>query len=776
MDSTPQDIAAEQTRLLYASALMPIIVSVLAAGLLVGTLWTEIDQRVLLGWLAALTLVSALRLRILSLYSREGKDDPANQEYWHLRFLVGNYISASIWGFSAFTIFPEHSLSHQIVYFMVMVGMAAGGVSSLCPSFRAVSGFLSFILFPVILKLLLYLTLPSLLKAFLVLLFWYVTVSGSKKINLNIRENIELRHASINRERVLKISEERYRHIFSNAPLGILQYDANGKIIDCNEELIRILGSAREKLIGMNMLTTLENPDLLGALRKSITSGEGYFEGDYTSVTGNKMTPVRVFFKTIQHSEKAVSGGICIVEDFTEKKKSEQLIKYHASYDTLTGLPNRRLFLDYLGGEISRAERHDYFGALLYLDIDNFKTINDSLGHSVGDEYLIMVASRLSEFIRKEDVAARMGGDEFTVVFTELGSSSKIAASKVRKIAEELNLCLSSPCKIGERDLQSTVSIGITLFPKDEKGVDDILKQADTAMYRAKAAGRNEICFFLPSMQEAADEKLHLSTELRQALKQDELYLCYQPQTDIGGKLIGAEALLRWNHPRRGMIPPDVFIAIAEETGLMQDIGQWVLRAACRKIKEWSTAGLLREDQTISVNISGIEIASPDFVSQIMRTLNETGADPHHLGIELTESSLVSTGMDIVGRMMKVQELGVKFSVDDFGTGYSSLNYLKSLPLHTLKIDRSFVNDINSSEDDVILVDTIIMMARNLGLEVIAEGVETERELVYLNRQGCFIYQGFYFSKPVIEELFVKMLRQGRIPSEIKIPAEITTV
>jgi diguanylate cyclase (GGDEF)-like protein len=498
-------------------------------------------------------------------------------------------------------------------------------------------------------------------------------------------------------------------------------------------------------------------------LRKSISSGEGYFEGDYSSVTGNKTTPVRVFFKTIHHSEKAVSGGICIVEDFTEKKESEQLIKYHASYDTLTGLPNRRLFLDYLGGEISRAERHDYFGALLYLDIDNFKTINDSLGHSVGDEYLIMVASRLSEFIRKEDVAARMGGDEFTVVFTELGSSSQIAASKVRNIAEELNLCLSSPCKIGARDLQSTVSIGISLFPKDNRGVDDILKQADTAMYRAKAAGRNEICFFLPSMQEAADEKLHISTELRQALKQDELYLCFQPQTDVSGNLIGAEALLRWYHPEKGMIPPDVFIAIAEETGLMQDIGQWVLRAACLRIRDWKDKRLLKNDQTISVNISGIEIASPDFVSQVLRTLEKTGASPHNLGIELTEGSLISTGKDIVGKMMKVQELGVKFSVDDFGTGYSSLNYLRSLPLHTLKIDRSFVNDINSSKDNVVLVDTIIMMARNLGLDVIAEGVETEQELRYLNSKGCLVYQGFYFSKPVKEELFVQILERGRI-------------
>ena len=763
MDRTPENIVAEQTRLLYTSALLPIVVSVLAAVLLVVTLWTEIDHRLLLGWLAALTLVSGLRLRILSLYSRQGQDTPANPEYWHLRFLIGNYVAASIWGISAFVIFPEQSLSHQIVYFMVMVGMAAGGVSSLCPSFMAVAGFLSFILFPVILKLMIYMTVPALLKAFLVLLFWYVTVSGSKKINLNIRENIELRHQSGDRERILKISEERYRHIFSNAPLGILQYDADGRIIDCNEELIRILGSTREKLIGMNMLTTLENHELLEALRKSITSGEGYFEGDYTSVTGNKTTPVRVFFKTIQHSEKAVSAGICIVEDFSEKKESEQLIKYHATYDTLTGLPNRRLFLDYLAGEISRAERHNYYGALLYLDIDNFKTINDSLGHSVGDEYLIVVATRLSEFIRKEDVASRMGGDEFTVVFTELGTTTQVAASKVRKIAEELNLCMSSPCKIGERDLQSTVSIGISLFPKDGKGVDDILKQADTAMYRAKEAGRNEICFFLPSMQQAADEKLHLSTELRQALKQDDLYLCFQPQTDISGTLIGAEALLRWHHPQRGMIPPDVFIAIAEETGLMQDIGHWVLQAACRRIREWTDSGLLKDNMTISVNISGIEIASPDFVSHVIRILEASGADSTHLGIELTEGSLVSTGKDIVGKMIKVQELGVKFSVDDFGTGYSSLNYLKSLPLHTLKIDRSFVNDIKSIEDNVVLVDTIIMMAKNLGLEVIAEGVETEQELAYLHRKGCLVYQGFYFSKPLAEEQFVDILKAGQI-------------
>lgn len=762
MDDTKEKIAVEQTRMLYEYALMPIIVSVLAAALLAVNLWVEIDHGILLCWLAAITLVALFRMRLVRVYKSQ-ESVVESSDYWHLRFLIGNYLSASLWGVSSFLILPEHNLSLQIVYFMVIVGMAAGGVSSLCPSFRAVAGFLTLILAPLILKLLLFLTWPALLKAFLVFLFWYVTVSGSKKIHSNIRENIELRQQSITREKILKLSEERYRHIFSNAPLGILQYDSEGRIIDCNDELVRILGSARERLIGLNMLTTLENKEMLEAIRKSITTGEGYLEGDYASITGNKTTPIRAFFKTILQSDTGISGGIGIVEDFTEKKKSEQLIKYHASYDILTGLPNRRLFMDYLGGEISRAERHSYFGALFYLDIDSFKTINDSLGHSVGDEFLIVVASRLNEFIRKEDVASRMGGDEFTVVFTELGDTPQEAASNARSIAEELNLCLSSPCKVGARELQSTVSIGISLFPKDDKGVDDILKQADTAMYRAKAAGRNEICFFLPSMQQAADEKLHISTELRRALKDDKLFFCYQPQVDSAGRLIGAEALLRWRHPDKGMIPPEAFIAIAEETGLMQDLGQWVLQKACLKIKEWADKGLLRDDQSISINMSGIEVASPDFVSHVTGIIKETGVDPRFLGIELTESSLVTTGKDIVTKMMKLRELGVKFSVDDFGTGYSSLNYLKSLPLHTLKIDRTFVGDINSSAENVVLIDTIIMMANNLGLEVIAEGVETRAELDYLQGRGCLVYQGYFFSKPLEEAVFVEILKRGRL-------------
>ena len=267
--------------------------------------------------------------------------------------------------------------------------------------------------------------------------------------------------------------------------------------------------------------------------------------------------------------------------------------------------------------------------------------------------------------------------------------------------------------------------------------------------------------FFLPHMQEAADEKLLLHTEIRKALANDQFALHYQPQVDLSGKLVGAEALIRWQHPKTGLVPPGAFLEIAEETGLMPDIGQWVLREACKHIKKWTDEGLLGNSHTISVNISGKEITAPGYVDMVMSILEDTGADPNHLGIELTESSLVPTGTDIVEKIMTFRKMGIKFSVDDFGTGYSSLSYLKSLPLNTLKIDRSFVNDIEDASHDVVLVDTIISMAKNLRLEVVAEGVETEQQLLYLNTRGCVVFQGFYFSKPVEIEIFTKMLELG---------------
>ena len=757
---TAAKVFREQVQLLFANSMVPIIFSVLVAVLLCCSLWTVIDHSVLVAWLVVFFSVSMFRIHLL-LRFRKQEENVDNEEYWHRRFLISTYAISAVWGAASFFLFPEQSLSHQIMFMMILVGMAAGGVFSLCPSSPVVTGFVCLLLLPLAIKMITLGTGVGMFKGMLVLLFWAVTLVGANKISKNLRENIQLRLQSIDREKILKVSEQRYRHIFINAPLGIIHFDADSVIVDCNEEIIRILSSSRELLIGVKMVDVLQEQKMLFAIKDSLTIGEGYYEGDYTSITGAATTPIRAFFKAISSPEQTIIGGVAIVEDFTEKKLTEERIEYYASYDSLTGLPNRRLLLEYLNNEIARARRHGHYGALLFLDLDNFKTINDSLGHPVGDELLKVVAKRISECIRREDTAARMGGDEFIIILTELDSSIGLAAHKARSIAEEICLCLSAPCKIEGRDLQVTPSVGVTLFPKDDKGVDDILKQADTAMYRAKAAGRNAVHFFLPTMQEAADERLRLSTEIRKALEEKQFLLFYQPQVDISGKIIGAEALLRWHHPERGIVPPGAFLEIAEDTGLMQEIGEWVLLEACRNIRKWKDAGLLGDAQTISVNISGKEIAVSDFVAKVANVLRKTGADPHHLGIELTEGSLVSTGIDIVQTIRALQQMGIKFSVDDFGTGYSSLSYLQSLPLNTLKIDRSFVNDIEDASHDIVLVDIIIMMAHNLGLEVVAEGVETDKELGYLNKKGCKVYQGYYFSKPVPIATFIEMLESG---------------
>jgi diguanylate cyclase (GGDEF)-like protein/PAS domain S-box-containing protein len=749
--------AREQVYLLFINSMVPIIVSVLVAALLCWSLRAIISQPVLVAWFALFFSISIVRIVLLFLFKRQ-KIKYRYEKQWHWCFLIGTYAIAMLWGSASFVLFPEHNPSLQIIFFMIVVGMAAGGISSLCPSLPVVVGFLSLILLPLSVKMVLLDDSEALFKGFLVLLFWAITLIGAVKISSNLRENIKLRLQSIDREKILKVNEQRYRHIFSNAPLGIFHYDAEGVIVDCNTEFVRIIGSSRELLIGLKMFDSLQDQKMLDAIKDSLAIGESYYEGNYTSITGNKTTPFRAFFKAINPTEQTTIGAVGIVEDFTEKKLSEEQIRHYASYDSLTGLPNRRLLLEYLNNEMARARRHGHYGALLFIDLDNFKTVNDSLGHSVGDKLLKVVAKRIKECTRREDTAARMGGDEFVIIINDLGDSIGLAAHKVRGIAEKISRHISIPCQIDEQELQITLSVGVSLFPKENKGVDDILKQADTAMYRAKDAGRNSIHFFLPKMQEAVDQRLRLNTEIKRALSEDQFALHYQPQVDLSGKLVGAEALLRWYHPERGIVLPGTFIALAEETGIMHEIGQWVLREACRQIKKWTDTGQLGATQTISINISGKEIATPDFVDKVSNILEKTGANPNHLGIELTEGSLISTGRDIVDKMMTLRQMGIKLSIDDFGTGYSSLSYLKSLPLTTIKIDRSFVNDIENASQDVVLVDTIIMMAHNLGLEIIAEGVETEQELLYLSERGCLVFQGYYFSKAVTVKTLTEIL------------------
>ena len=442
-------------------------------------------------------------------------------------------------------------------------------------------------------------------------------------------------------------------------------------------------------------------------------------------------------------------GGLVITyHDVTALRRANAEIESLAFYDPLTGLPNRRLLLDRLGQASVLAQRSGQLGALLFLDLDHFKALNDTLGHEVGDELLQQVAQRLRACVRVADTVARLGGDEFVVMLNELSSSTEEAAQLAQRIGEKILHGLSQPYVLKGHAHQSGCSIGATLFGGSLQTATELLKQADIAMYQVKARRGNGLCFFDPRMQVAINDRAQLEADLREALAQGQFALHYQPQFTPEGCIVGAEVLLRWQHPERGMVSPAQFIAVAEESDLILHIGQWVLRTACQQLALWQQDPRSSHLQ-LSVNVSARQFRQPEFVRQVTEIIQETGVRSHLLTLELTESLVLDNVDDAIEKMHQLRTKGVRFSVDDFGTGYSSLAYLTRLPLDQLKIDQSFVRNLGVRHTDDVIVQTIIGMARNLELEVIAEGVETQEQKDFLVRHGCDLYQGYLLGRPM---------------------------
>ena len=441
-------------------------------------------------------------------------------------------------------------------------------------------------------------------------------------------------------------------------------------------------------------------------------------------------------------------GWVITYHDVTDLRRANEEIEHLAFYDPLTGLPNRRLLLDRLGQAPVLSQRSGKVGALLFLDLDHFKDLNDTLGHEVGDELLQAVAQRLLANVRVADTVARLGGDEFVVMLSDLSTSTQEAAALAQRIGEKILRGLSEPYVLRGHTHQGAASIGATLFGASAQSAIELLRQADIAMYQVKARRGNALCFFDPKMQTAINDRAQLEADLRQALVAQQLVLHYQPQATLQGDVIGAECLLRWQHPQRGMVPPGQFIAVAEESDLILHIGQWVLHSACTQLARWQEQPQWAHLQ-LSVNVSARQFRQSDFVHQVIETLQVTGARAHLLTLELTESLVLDNVEDAIDKMHQLRTKGVRFSVDDFGTGYSSLAYLTRLPLHQLKIDQSFVRNLGSRPSDDVIVQTIIGMGRNLDLEVIAEGVETEAQKAILAGHGCDLYQGYLLARPM---------------------------
>jgi diguanylate cyclase (GGDEF)-like protein/PAS domain S-box-containing protein len=475
---------------------------------------------------------------------------------------------------------------------------------------------------------------------------------------------------------------------------------------------------------------------------------DGYsLEKRFISRTG-KVVSTMLVVRCARKDNGSVDYVIAMVQDISKQKADAIEIEQLAYFDPLTKLPNRRLLDDRLNHALVLSDRSQHYGALLFLDLDNFKTLNDTLGHDIGDILLQQVAKRLITIVREADTVTRFGGDEFIILLESLSSDAIIAAAETKAVANKILETLNQPYNIAGHTYFSSTCIGASLFLGHQIKPDELLKQADISMYQAKKVGRNNFCFFDPQMESLIINRVELERDLLNALEYQQFQLYYQVQVDSSNKGLGAEALIRWIHPKRGIVSPIHFIPLAEDTGIILEIGAWVIESACIQLKAWqkniNTAAL-----TLSINVSAKQFHQADFVEIIKKMINNYSVNPTLLKIELTESLLLINIEEIINKMNELALFGIQFSLDDFGTGYSSLQYLKKLPLNQLKIDQSFVRDLGVDSNDEIIVKTIISMAHSLGLDVIAEGVENEEQQQYLITQGCTSFQGYLFSKPV---------------------------
>ncbi|MDO9052712.1 MAG: EAL domain-containing protein [Gallionella sp.] len=532
---------------------------------------------------------------------------------------------------------------------------------------------------------------------------------------------------------------------------AILITDPESTILRVNQAFQEITGYSTEEVVGNNprMLQSGRHDRAFYQAMWSALLDTGKWSGEiWDKRKSGEIYPKSMTITAVYDDQHRVTHYVAVFRDISNRKKSEQKIHQLAFYDPLTRLPNRRLLLDRLQQAMVVSMRSGLHGALMFLDMDHFKTINDTQGHAVGDLLLIEVAHRLQACVREGDSVARLGGDEFVVLLEDLSAEVDAAVNRAELIAEKMRAALNKPYTIRDYQCNTSPSIGISLFCGQTESVEDLLMHADVAMYQANSSGRNAIRFFDPKMQTALDARAVMDADMRHALEGRQFILYYQVQVDGRGKATGAEVLLRWQHPDRGFVFPDQFIPLAEETGLIVPIGQWVLETACSQLKLWQKNALTR-DLTLAVNVSAKQFRQADFVAQVQRTLLESGAKPSQLKLELTESTVLENVDDTIAKMREIKILGVDFSMDDFGTGYSSLQYLKRLPLNQIKIDKSFVIDIATDPNDAAIVQTIIAMTQAMGLNVIAEGVETVAQRDFLDKNGCHAFQGYLFSKPV---------------------------
>ncbi|MFZ5502161.1 MAG: putative bifunctional diguanylate cyclase/phosphodiesterase [Pseudomonadota bacterium] len=762
--SLEDEINFETLRQLWAGLGVSLVITLLLAGVVVYALWGAIDHDILTGWFALVFLVVIARAVLFRDFERQVNGN--NAATWLNIFRLGVVLSGSVWGVAGVLLYSSSEVSSQAFIAFLLVGVSAGGMMAYYTDIYCSLPFLLANITPLMLRNALEENSFARGMSATILFFIIFLVFVMQRAARQSRQNIRIRLGAVQQAEKLRKSEARFRQMFERPSSPMLLIDAlSGRIVDANLAASRFYGYSLASLKKMS-LAQLSGDEI--ALDSGATSGLSI--GKHR-LSGGKIRTVEIYASLIKVDQRQLR--FAIVHDVTQRLEAEEKAHSLAFYDPLTQLANRRLLHESLHKMLATTSRHHFHGGLMFLDLDNFKAINDTEGHEVGDQLLKEVARRLNLCVRESDLLGRLGGDEFVVMCEGLSADVSEAAVQAETLAEKIRAVLAQPYYLksaiptqsGNQVVHHcSSSIGVTLFDGSEGNVDDLLKRADMAMYQAKHAGRNAVRFYDPQMQAALAQRTQMEKELRLAIKERQFELYYQVKVDRQHCPIAAEVLLRWQHPQRGVVLPDQFVGLMEETGLIIPAGLWVIETACSQIKTWQADDRFKH-LGLSVNVSARQFRQANFVGQVQEILQLFAIPDGLLDIELTESLLLDDIDDTIAKMNQLKSLGVVFSLDDFGTGYSSLQYLKRLPFDQIKIDHSFVRDIASDSNDAAIIKTIIAMAGALDLRVIAEGVEDEAQHAFLAAQDCHYLQGYLFGRPASLAQFEMSLQEAAVTS-----------
>lgn len=754
MNSTPQsgyrqpdgnEVDHELLEILYTNLPKSMVAVIAVATLFIPIVWQQTNHLTVLSWWGLISGLSIGRIA-LALY-RQRFPEQFSHTAWRRWLFWGAMLTAVLWASATPLFFNGSPREVQIAIGLVLAGISAGAITSLAANIRLILFYVYLLIAPLSIALFLDGSTLYISIAVMTLVYLAMITVTALEYHRSLLESIQQRFELKNAHEQLLYKEDEARRLFEHTPTGLFYFDKALHLLSCNQAFAETLETERTSLIGLDM-NQLPDQRILPALRASVLEGErGHYQGSYHTLFSKRELWGDIHSAPLYDKDHQIIGGIGAIQDRTREHLAQQKITRLALYDVLTSLPNRKLLTERIDQSIHHADRTGQLAALLFLDLDDFKRINDSYGHAQGDQLLVEFSERVRNALRDEDTVARLGGDEFVVLAIELGKSPDDAMRHGLRVADKIHSLCAEPFQGGEHSLFTSASVGLVLI---ESGLDanELLRRADTAMYRAKVQGKGQTAFYDAAMDKAAQIYAHTVHRLRLALAEGAFDLHFQPIVRISdNQTVAAEALIRWHDAELGPVSPAEFIPIAEDANLIRTLGQWVLNEACRQWATWERSGGKHHIEYLSINVSPRELSEADYIDTLCATLSRHGVSHQHIRLELTESILAENLEQLRSTLLQLRKLDIHCIIDDFGTGYSSLSYLKQLPVSTLKIDRDFVQGVVDDPDAVALIRVMIEIAEQFNYTVVAEGVETEEQRLALARVSPEIhYQGYLFS------------------------------